>query len=1022
MSAQQEATSTAATNDEHTPAKDQAAKGKSDASSSRTKKKAGPTVNKRLDGANAMPFPSSSKRTRVEAPDKSKNESGSATKGSHKRSVLLVIDALRFDFISPDPPQPPSPYHHNVLRLPAELTQKYPDRSFIYTSFADPPTTTLQRIKGITAGSLPTFIDMGSNFGGASNLEDSFISQLTAAGKRIALMGDDTWMTVYPNSFNISHPYDSFNVEDLHTVDNGVIEHIFPLLRDETKPWDFLIGHFLGVDHVGHRLGPDHPTMKTKLEQMDQVLRDVVDLLDDDTLLILMGDHGMDRKGDHGGDTELEVTAAMWFYSKGRSLLHPSAQIHERLAPHALFPGAFVSHRSVQQIDLVPTLSLLLGLPIPYNNLGSIIPELFWEDKDGKRFNEALKLNAAQIRKYLHTYRASSYGGELDDAWSSLERIWDMTAEDTPAASWLALDGYMRTVLSVCRALWAQFNIALIGIGLILMVLSTLATWGIWSHLEKDKDNWEVWAGQFLRKNLISSGGAAVIGLFGFLWRHKLGVDVVQQMIFSAGLAALVSSLIYAPPRISLAKLKSLPLPMILHAAAFASNSFVVWEDRIITFLLLSTLIPSVLTGFSAPTSRLRYRILGFSGLFAACIRLMATSTVCREEQQPNCHVTFYASASLTSPPLLILILSIPTALALPWIIRRFLRISQSDKGVAGLFLPYVLPAVLLQGNLAWLLEWAGTTDVLEPSWSSTLRISRTAFGWGATLTTLVLGGLLWFVVPLCLQVSAKDSAAGHEKKQVTVVGFANAFGSPYVIFWSIAFGLFYVTSQPTAQIVLGLGAVALLAYLEVVDSVRDVHALDAAFSSATPSDALNLDTLPSGSASVSFSEIVPLALLALHTYYATGHQSTISSIQWKAAFVLTPTLTYPLSPLLVILNTFGPQFLFGMTAPLVALWNVAPLPHPASYEQARRESVRAALGMMLYHSTLLVGSAVTAAWLRRHLMVWKIFAPRFMNAAASLLAVDLGLLVGVGLGVARISDRVAALFGGPTFASRKVD
>lgn len=104
---------------------------------------------------------------------------------SHKRAVLLIIDALRFDFISPDPPQPPSPYHHHVLRLPAELTKKQPDRSLIFTSFADPPTTTLQRIKGITAGSLPTFIDMGSNFGGYSNLEDSIISQLKLAGKRV---------------------------------------------------------------------------------------------------------------------------------------------------------------------------------------------------------------------------------------------------------------------------------------------------------------------------------------------------------------------------------------------------------------------------------------------------------------------------------------------------------------------------------------------------------------------------------------------------------------------------------------------------------------------------------------------------------------------------------------------------------------------------------------------------------------------------------------------------------------------
>lgn len=105
---------------------------------------------------------------------------------SHKRVVLLVIDALRFDFVSPDPPNPPSPYHHNVLRLPQELTAAQPDRSFLFSSFADPPTTTLQRIKGITAGSLPTFIDMGSNFGGYSILEDSVISQLHAAGKKVS--------------------------------------------------------------------------------------------------------------------------------------------------------------------------------------------------------------------------------------------------------------------------------------------------------------------------------------------------------------------------------------------------------------------------------------------------------------------------------------------------------------------------------------------------------------------------------------------------------------------------------------------------------------------------------------------------------------------------------------------------------------------------------------------------------------------------------------------------------------------
>lgn len=37
-------------------------------------------------------------------------------------------------------------------------------------------------------------------------------------------MGDDTWVQITPDAFAESHPYPSFNVKDLHTVDNGVWE------------------------------------------------------------------------------------------------------------------------------------------------------------------------------------------------------------------------------------------------------------------------------------------------------------------------------------------------------------------------------------------------------------------------------------------------------------------------------------------------------------------------------------------------------------------------------------------------------------------------------------------------------------------------------------------------------------------------------------------------------------------------------------------------------------------------------
>ena len=67
----------------------------------------------------------------------------------------------------------------------------------------------------------------------------------------------------------------------------------------------------------------------------------------------------------------------------------------------------------------------------------------------------------------------------------------------------------------------------------------------------------------------------------------------------------------------------------------------------------------------------------------------------------------------------------------------------------------------------------------------------------------------------------------------------------------------------------------------------------------------------------------------------------------------------------------------------------------------------------MIYFGTLLLGTALSAAILRRHLMVWKVFAPRFMAAVAHVLVVDLAALVGVGVGVGRITDRIGKLFKG---------
>ncbi len=197
----------------------------------------------------------------------------------HKRfhkAVIIVIDALRFDFVAYsklDKDEEELPFQ-NKLKVVHELMKKKPQHSRLFRFLADPPTTTMQRLKGLTTGSLPTFVDAGANFASSEITEDNVIDQLVRMNKSITFMGDDTWMSLFPGRFKKAFPFPSFNVQDLHTVDNGIIKHLVPELRKDD--WDVLIAHFLGVDHCGHRYGPYHPAIGEKLSQMDGILRYII--------------------------------------------------------------------------------------------------------------------------------------------------------------------------------------------------------------------------------------------------------------------------------------------------------------------------------------------------------------------------------------------------------------------------------------------------------------------------------------------------------------------------------------------------------------------------------------------------------------------------------------------------------------------------------------------------------------------------------------------------------------------------
>ncbi|KAK6907186.1 phosphatidylinositol glycan, class O [Kwoniella mangroviensis CBS 8886] len=989
---------------------------------------------------------------------------------THSKAVILVIDALRTDFISPHYPSPKSPYHHGILTLPSELSASQPDHSLIYNAFSDPPTATMQRIKGITTGSLPTFIDISSNFASTAIEEDSLITQLLNANKTIGFMGDDTWVNLFPDSFNLSHPYDSFNVEDLHTVDEGVIENIFPYLQPANQSrWDVLIGHFLGVDHVGHRVGPNVETMKTKLDQMDKVLRQIVDSLDDDTLLVLLGDHGMDDKGNHGGDSELETSSAMWLYSKSKPLKgKPVEESITNSWPYYTFPNSKVPLRHINQIDLVPTLSLLLGIPIPYNNLGSIIPECF--SNDLSTLEAASRANAEQIDRYLSAYGDESLKAVLQGPWSKARATLDTNdpSEGTvpeiadhasagvgKVADWIrkgkaaAAEAstkpsdhqaqqdsinhhrhYSLLALRHLRALWAQFSLPLILIGSLILGLSVLTLTALYVGVRNNSTNWDIYARLALETSFTAAAViGSIVGTLAGIYTAQPSTAIKAFVVTSV----IVSEIVIIFPlflQFSLPQTFSInryigPFLLFAHAISFASNSFIMWEDRMVLFLLTTNSIIYLLKALSAPTADMRIKIIGLSLAYAIIVRLASTITVCREEQQPYCRVTFYSGNTPVSPRWVVLAI-IPLALQLPRAIGITLSRSKSLAGSAPFYLGYLWRGILVLNSTYWVLEY------LEYN-SDSIGLTQSAISaagflkiWLARISIGInLGALpyIWLISPLCITVEKKiDQSTGES--QVSVLGFANSYGSTYILFYIIPFTLVHLTNQPMGQLVLSALLVGQLVYLELVDTRRDAVILQQSFAtnsggSTSTSGPGNFDGIDNSSTIVrpSFTDLVPLVLSGFIGFYSTGHQAVLSSIQWKSAFIGFNTVTYPISPLLVIINTWGPFFLSAMAIPLLALWNISPIPSSSAGGQGAKQPIlthvlQLILGFLIYHTLITFSSAITSAWLRRHLMVWKVFAPRFMLSGVTLLIVDLGCWIALLIGVRVTSWKVKRTFG----------
>lgn len=950
------------------------------------------------------------------------------------KAVVLIIDALRFDFVVPVDEADANTYYHNNFPILHGLMESEPNNAVLLKFMADPPTTTLQRLKGLTTGSLPTFIDAGSNFNGDALTEDNWILQLQKHNKSIAFMGDDTWTAMFNDYINpeLNYPYDSLNVWDLHTVDNGVLEHLFPLLEPQRKSeWDVLIGHFLGVDHAGHRYGPDHFAMREKLQQMNGVIEDVIKKLDDKTLLVVMGDHGMDHTGNHGGDSLPELESTIFFYSKNKKF-KPNRLPQDKYDTSAL--GA--NYRSVNQIDLVPTISLLLGLPIPYNNLGFPIDELFSSEKE---LSHASFLAITQLESYRNSSAEVQGNSKIYEKYHFLMDHYHRFGANKKYFNELVLEsrGYQQEFLEYCKSLWARFDMVLIGIGIAVLLLSL--SFMITYSRSIPSVRVSTMSFEFIGSVIAMTLLGLVLSFSIFIVLRPAGVNL--KFCLLVGTAAGISIGFWAPimDRFSVVWLfhqifdffaynfnswSALGILLsLLHCMIFASNSYVVWEDKLVLYFVLTFGFCCLYACLTSDKPRIQ-KILAASHAvtFIVLSRLVSMINLCREEQQPYCIPTFkttwWSVIGLHFASFL-----------LPMTIKSFYKLADSYYSAAPLWIETGMTFLMFMNATYWTFEYLENDDFFQSKtkdWISAdlIKSLKLAIARIVLFVVLVLANFSWSRGPLCVKIqlakpdensteaqhveSGENQDEGEDendeqddrddegelaesgerpepipqKPTTVILGYNNVYGSSYfLLVVNVTVAVLLVT-KPLGALSICMLVVQLLSLLELF------HFLDIRRNLVAP---------------------IVFGLLGYQHYFSTGHQATIPSIQWEVGFMTTQTIMFPFTHLNISLNTFGLFLIVCLSVPLITLWRLPPSAKPIT---VLLQIVTNITTLLTYQTFTSLMSFVFAAHFRRHLMVWKIFAPRFMFSALLLIVFNVALtVITLWLATGRVLTQINRIF-----------
>ena len=131
---------------------------------------------------------------------------------------------------------------------------------------------------------------------------------------------------------------------------------------DAGSNFDLLVLHITGVDAAGHSTGSFSSVLERKIQDNERVIEQIIEKMDDETTLVIGGDHGMTPDGNHGGSTFLEMKTAFFAYQKKP---FPMGKKYRAMLQHFAEMDS-----NMNQVDATSIMSMLTNTPFPFSNAG----------------------------------------------------------------------------------------------------------------------------------------------------------------------------------------------------------------------------------------------------------------------------------------------------------------------------------------------------------------------------------------------------------------------------------------------------------------------------------------------------------------------------------------------------------------------------------------------------------------------------------------------------------------------------